>query len=45
MIKEPKNAENFLMLIKYLLDHKASFDAKNEPKDLTSNEAKSEAKK
>ena len=37
-IKGLKNAEDVLMLIQYLLDPKASFDANNEPKYPTTDE-------
>ena len=43
--KELKNAEDILMLIQYLMDIKSSFEANNEPKDLTPDEASSKSKK
>ena len=45
MIKELKNSEGFLMLIQYLVDPKPYFDANNEPKYITSDEANSEVNK
>ena len=40
-LKEPKNAEDYLMLIQDLVDPKTSFDAKNERKYITSYKEKS----
>ena len=45
MIKNLKNTEYVLMLIQYLVDPKSSFDANNEPKDLTPYEENYEVKK
>ena len=44
-IKELKNSEYVLVIIQDLVDPKYTFDANNEPKDLTLDEEKYEAKK
>ena len=44
LIKDLKNAEDFLMLIQDLVDPRASFGANNEPKDITSDEEMFEVK-
>ena len=45
VIKEPKNAEGVLMLTQDLVDTKYYFDVRNEPKVLTIDVSRSEAKK
>ena len=45
MNKEPKNAEDTVVLIQDFMYPKASFDANNEPKYITSDEAKYNMKK
>ena len=44
-MKHLKNAKDVLVLVKDMESLKASFDTKNEPKDLNESEAKSEVKK